>query len=258
MSPSLVALVTGSSRGIGRSILLELASLGWNVVVNFNSNQQAGEAVAKQAQEKGVKAMAIQANVAISSDRIRLFEMVKEHFGRIDLLVNNAGMAPRQRRDLLEVTEESYDEVMAANLKSAFFLTQSFARWMVELIQSGTIPQAKIINIGSISAYTASPERSEYCLSKAGMGMLTSLFAVRLANQGVLVYEIRPGIIETDMTSVARNKYDPLIQEGLTPIRRWGQPEDVARAVRAIASDEFPFSTGEIINVDGGFHIRKL
>jgi 3-oxoacyl-[acyl-carrier protein] reductase len=258
MTPSRVALVTGSSRGIGRAILLELASLGWDVVVNFNSNQKAGEFVAQQAQKYGVTAVVIQANVANSGDRLRLFEMVKERFGRIDLLVNNAGMAPRQRRDLLEVTEESYDEVMAANLKGAFFLTQAFARWMIELIQSGTIPQAKIINIGSISAYTASPERSEYCLSKAAMGMLTSLFAVRLANQGVLVYEIRPGIIETDMTNVAKNKYDPLIQEGLTPIRRWGQPEDVARAVRALANDELPFSTGEIINVDGGFHIQKL
>jgi NAD(P)-dependent dehydrogenase (short-subunit alcohol dehydrogenase family) len=129
---------------------------------------------------------------------------------------------------------------------------------MIELIQSGTIPQAKIINIGSISAYTASIERAEYCLSKAAMGMLTSLFAVRLANQGVLVYEIRPGIIETDMTRVAKVKYDPLIQDGLTPIRRWGQPDDVARAVGVLANDELPFSTGEIINVDGGFHIRKL
>lgn len=258
MSPSRVALVTGSSRGIGRAILLNLASIGWDVVVNYVSNQQAGESVAQQAQDFGVTAVVVHANVAISSDRQRLFEVVRERFGRIDLLVNNAGMAPRQRKDLLDVTEESYDEVMAANLKGTFFLTQSFARWMIELIQSETISQAKIINIGSISAFTASIERAEYCLSKAAMGMLTSLFAVRLANQGVLVYEIRPGIIETDMTSVARKKYDPLIQEGLTPIRRWGQPEDIARAVRFLANDELPFSTGEIINVDGGFHIRKL
>jgi NAD(P)-dependent dehydrogenase (short-subunit alcohol dehydrogenase family) len=253
-----VALVTGSSRGIGRAILLDLAVNGWDVIVNYVNNQQAGEQVAQQARENGVKAISIQADIASSHDRQQLLDTIKEHFGRIDLLVNNAGMAPRQRVDVLQVTEKSYDEVMAANLKGTFFLTQIFARWMLELIQTAIITQAKIINIGSISAYTASTERAEYCLSKAGLGMMTALFAVRLADEGILVYEIRPGIIATDMTRVAKSRYDQVISEGLTPIRRWGQPDDIARAVRAIALDEFPFSTGEIINVDGGFHIRKL
>ncbi len=181
-----------------------------------------------------------------------------EKCGRLDLLVNNAGMAPRQRRDLLETTEESYDEVMAVNLKGPFFLTQRVANLMIELLQQGVIEQPKIINIGSMSAYTASVNRGEYCLSKAGLGMMTALFADRLAEYGILVYEVRPGVIATDMTSVVKERYDRLIGEGLTPVRRWGQPGDVAQAVLAIAQGYLPFSTGEVINVDGGFHLRRL
>ncbi len=258
MSVRRVSLVTGSSRGIGRAIALDLAASGWDVIVNFHNNAQAASQVVQNARASGVKAFAIQADIASANDRQRLLDEVKSQFGQIDLLVNNAGMAPRQRTDLLQVSEESYDEVMAANLKGPFFLTQVLSKWMIELIQTGLIPNAKIINIGSISAYTASPERAEYCLSKAGMTMMTSLFAVRLAASGILVYEIRPGIIETDMTSAAKSKYDRLISEGLTPVSRWGQPEDVAKAVTMIANEALPFSTGEIINIDGGFHIRRL
>jgi NAD(P)-dependent dehydrogenase (short-subunit alcohol dehydrogenase family) len=174
------------------------------------------------------------------------------------LLVNNAGVAPRQRADILETTEASYDEVMAVNLKGPFFLTQRVARVMLDLLKAGAIEHPKIINIGSMSAYTSSVNRAEYCLSKAGLGMMTALFADRLSEYGLNVYELRPGIIETDMTSVVQAKYDRLIADGLTPIRRRGQPDDVARAVVAIAQDQFPFSTGEVINIDGGFHLRRL
>jgi len=164
----------------------------------------------------------------------------------------------RRRVDLLEVAEASYDEVMQANLKGPFFLTQAVAREMIALRHQGLIQQAKIINIGSLSAYASSIRRAEYCLSKAGVGMLTSLFAERLAPENILVYEVRPGIIDTDMTAPAHAKYDQLIQDGLLPIQRWGQPEDVARAVLALAEGCLPYSTGEVINVDGGFHLRRL
>ncbi|MBZ0291584.1 MAG: SDR family oxidoreductase, partial [Anaerolineae bacterium] len=167
-------------------------------------------------------------------------------------------MAPRQRMDILQTSEESYDEVMAVNLKGPFFLTQAVARNMIELIKDGKIEQGQIINIGSMSAYTSSPSRSEYCLSKAGMGMMTLLFADRLATENINVYEVRPGIISTDMTSVVKEKYDKLIGEGLTPIRRWGEPDDVSKIIVAIAEGYLPYSTGEVINVDGGIHFQRL
>jgi NAD(P)-dependent dehydrogenase (short-subunit alcohol dehydrogenase family) len=175
------------------------------------------------------------------------------------LLVNNAGMGPRQRVDMLQVGEASYDEVMTTNLKGPFFLTQMVSNTMIRLLKEEKISSPKIVNIGSISAYTSSPARAEYCISKAGLGMMTLLFADRLAEYGINVYELRPGIIETDLTSVVKDKYDRLIlEEGITPIRRWGQPEDIGKAVVAIAEGLLPFSTGEIINVDGGFHISRL
>jgi NAD(P)-dependent dehydrogenase (short-subunit alcohol dehydrogenase family) len=200
----------------------------------------------------------MQANIAEAADRQRLIDEIVPKFGRIDLLVNNAGMAPRQRLDILETSEISYDEVMTVNLKGPFFLTQQVARVMIEQLQQGVITAPRIVNIGSISAYTSSPNRGEYCLSKAGMSMMTALFADRLAEYGINVYEIRPGVIATDMTSGVKEKYDRLIDEGLTPIRRWGQPDDIGRAVVAIAEGYLPFSTGEVINVDGGFHLHRL
>lgn len=253
-----VALVTGAGRGIGRGIGLSLAEQGWAVVVNYRGNAEAAQETAEAIQEAGGVALVVQANIAESADRARLVAATLDHFGRIDLLVNNAGMAPRVRRDLLETTEESYDEVMAVNLKGPFFLTQQVANTMIDLLQQGAIDHAQIVNIGSISAYASSPNRGEYCLSKAGMGMMTALFADRLAQHGINVYEIRPGIVATDMTSGVKDKYDDLIDGGLTPIRRWGQPQDVGRAVVAIAEGYLPFSTGEIINVDGGFHLQRL
>jgi len=252
------SIVTGAGRGIGRGIALVLAEHGWNVTINYRGNATAATETLQMVNAAGGQGLLVQANIADASDRERLVAETIAEFGRVDVLVNNAGMAPRQRLDLLETTEESYDEVMAVNLKGPFFLTQYVARQMIAMQAAGTITQPKIINIGSISAYTSSPSRGEYCISKAGIGMMTALFADRLANEGINVYEIRPGVIKTDMTGAVKDKYDRLIANGLTPIQRWGQPNDIARAVVALAEGNFPFSTGEIINVDGGFHLRRL
>ena len=253
-----VALVTGAGRGIGRGIALGLAERGWAVVVNYRSDAEAATETVRLVAQAGGRGAAVQADISDLADRARLVAGTLEQFGRIDLLVNNAGIAPRQRVDILEVSETSYDEVMAVNLKGPFFLTQRVAKAMIGLIEAGTIERPKIVNVGSLSAYTSSPSRGEYCLSKAGVAMMTALYADRLAGYGIQVYEVRPGIIATDMTRVVEKKYDDLIAQGLTPIRRWGQPDDVARAVVAIAEEYLPYSTGEVINVDGGFHLRRL
>ena len=255
---SKTALITGAGRGIGRGIAIALAERGWRVVVNYRRNSQAAEDTAALIKKSGGNCLTVQADIGSGSDREKLMNAALEFSGAIDLLVNNAGMAPQQRLDILKTTESSYDEVMTVNLKGPFFLTQLVANSMIEIINSGKITAPKIVNIGSISAYTSSPNRGEYCLSKAGMGMMTALFADRLAKYHIGVYEIRPGITATDMTGGVKEKYDRLIAEGLTPIRRWGKPEDIAKAVVAIAEDYFPFSTGEIINVDGGFHLHRL
>ncbi len=254
-----IAIVTGGSRGIGRGIVLGLARAGWTVVFSYQSNAAAAEEAAAELQALGRPGLAVQADIASAADRERLVNAALDAYGGIDLLVNNAGIAPRQRADLLEMSETSYDEVMATNLKGPFFLSQRVARVMVEQVRSGgTQTPPKIINIGSLSAYTSSTNRGEYCLSKAGMGMMTALLADRLAEDGILVYEVRPGIIATDMTAVVQEKYDRMIAGGLLPVRRWGTPDDVARAVVALADGALPYSTGEIINVDGGFHLRRL
>ena len=258
MSDGRVAIVTGGGRGIGRGIALALAERGWHIVVNFRSNRQAADETAALIQSNGASAFVVQADIGNLADHKSMVDAVLQQYGRIDLLVNNAGMGPRQRLDILDMTTESYDEVMAVNLKGPLFLTQRVANKMIELIQSGTVDTPKVINIGSISAYTSSVSRGEYCVSKAGMAMVTTLFGDRLAEYGINVYEIRPGIIKTDMTSGVTAKYDKLIADGLTPIQRWGEPDDIGKAVVAIAEGYLPFSTGEVINVDGGFHMHRL
>ena len=256
---SQVAIVTGSSRGIGRGIALALAERGWTIVINYHSNQEAADEARSLVEAVGGTAFIVQADISMREDLEALVDATLAEYGRIDLLVNNAGVGPLKRVDMLEVGEESYDRVMHINLKGPFFLSQRVANEMIRLLAQGLLTTPKIINIGSISAYTSSPARAEYCISKAGMSMMTLLFADRLAEYGINVYEIRPGIIKTDLTSVVKDKYDRLIlEEGLTPIRRWGEPEDVGKAVAAIAEDLFPFSTGEVFNVDGGFHISRL
>lgn len=262
------ALITGASRGIGRGIALELARIGWDLVINYAGNRAAAEETAEAcrslAQEKQhkIRAEVCKADVSSSADRKTLIDFTRDCLGRLDLLVNNAGVAPNVRADILEATEDSFDRLININVKGAYFLTQLAARWMIAQVQSshsssqGAHP--KIVTISSISAYTASVNRGDYCIAKAALSMLTPLFATRLAEFGIQVYEIRPGVIATDMTGPVKEKYDRLIAGGLTPIQRWGTPEDVGRAVAAIAQDFLAFSTGEIINVDGGFHLRRL
>jgi 3-oxoacyl-[acyl-carrier protein] reductase len=254
---SRAAIVTGGSRGIGRGIVLALAGAGYDVVVNYASNADAAREVGKQVEAAGQRAHLVQADISSAADRERLVDETVGAFGRIDLLVNNAGVAPNVRADLLDAGEESFDRLININLKGPYFLTQLVARRMIE--QAETVTNPKIVTISSISAYTASLNRGDYCVAKAGLAMATQLFAARLAEHGINVYEIRPGIIETDMTGAVKEKYDNLIfNEGITPIRRWGQPEDVGKAVVAVATDLLPFSTGQVIDVDGGFHLRIL
>jgi 3-oxoacyl-[acyl-carrier protein] reductase len=252
------ALVTGGSRGIGRAIALELARLGFAVGVNYAARADAAEKVVSEIVKLGGHAVALRGDIGSPDDRSGLIDGTLSKFGRLDVLVNNAGITSPGRKDLLEATEESWDQVFNTNLKGPFFLSQLAARKMIEQNRAGQAQGGKIINISSISAFTVSIERGDYCLTKAAQPMMTKLFAVRLAEEGIGVFEICPGIIASDMTAAVKEKYDRLIDDGLTPIRRWGRPEDVAKAVGAIASDLFPFSTGEQFHVDGGFHIRRL
>ncbi len=255
MHPHPVALVTGGSRGIGRGICLELARQGYAVAVNYAGNHEA----ALETQRligSGAESLPCRADVGSGPDRERLVDEVLQRWGRIDVLVNNAGITSVGRRDLLEATEESWDRVLAVNLKGPYFLTQRVAREMVRLGASLTDPA--VVNISSLSAYSVSTNRGDYCISKTGLGVVTQLFALRLAEHGIRVFEVRPGVIDTDMTAAARERYTHLIAEGLTPIRRWGTPADVGRAVAALVSGAIPFTTGEVVNVDGGFHIRRF
>ncbi len=258
MSTTRAAIVTGGSRGIGRAIALELARLGYAVVVNYASRPDAAEQVVAEITKSGGRAVAIQADVGAAIDRDILVDRTLTAFDRIDVLVNNAGITSQGRKDLLEATEESWDLVFSTNLKGPFFLSQRVANEMIRLLAKNKIADGKIINISSVSAYAVSANRADYCMTKAALGMMTKLFAHRLADEGITVFEICPGVIESDMTAPVKDKYDRLISEGIWPIRRWGRPDDVGRAVAAVVSDSFPFSTGERINVDGGFHIRAL
>lgn len=258
VSDKRVAIITGAGRGIGKGVALALAERGWQLAVNYRSNATTAAETVELIRANGGDAIAIQADVGDLGEHEHFVDAVIEHYGRIDLLVNNAGIGPRQRLDLLSMTPESYDEVMAVNLKGPLFLTQRVANRMIALQEAGSIQAPRIVNIGSISAYTSSTSRGEYCISKAGLTMMTILFGDRLAEHGINVYEIRPGIIRTDLTSGVKDKYDKLIGEGLTPIKRWGEPDDIGKAVVAIAEGYLPFSTGEVINVDGGFHLHRL
>ncbi|HYO10598.1 MAG TPA: 3-ketoacyl-ACP reductase [Tepidisphaeraceae bacterium] len=249
-----VAMVTGGSRGIGRGIAVALARAGYDCALSYASNAAAAEDARGEIASLGRRAVMIKGDIASTDDRKRLVDDAVAALGGIDLLVNNAGVAPSVRADILDAGEESFDRLISTNLKGPYFLTQLVARHMIERKTPG-----KIVNITSVSAYTASTNRGDYCISKAGLSMMTALYAARLAEHGINVYEIRPGVIETDMTGPVKEKYDKLIfEQDLTPIRRWGKPDDVARAVVAVATDLLPFSTGQILDVDGGFHLRRL
>jgi 3-oxoacyl-[acyl-carrier protein] reductase len=255
------ALITGASRGIGRGIALELARAGYRLAMNYAGNAAAAAEALSLVNAAGGAGISVQGDISLAADRERLVRETISHFGRIDLLVNNAGVAPNVRADLLDAGEASFDRLFAINLKGPFFLTQLVAKQMIQQERDAEGSRGRIVNITSISAYTASTSRGDYCMVKAGLAMMTKLFADRLANDGINVYEIRPGVIATDMTGGVKEKYDRLIlqdERGITPIRRWGVPEDIGRAVRAIAEDRFPFSTGAVFDVDGGFHLHRL
>lgn len=256
-----IALVTGASRGIGRGIAIELARAGARVAINYAGNADAAAESLSLVNAAGGEGFLIQGDIAVVTDRARLVRETVNKFGRIDLLVNNAGVAPNVRADVLEAGEESFDRLFAINLKGPYFLTQLVAKQMLKQERDADGFRGRIVNITSISAYTASTNRGDYCMVKAGLAMMTKLFADRLANESINVYEVRPGVIATDMTGGVKEKYDRLIlqdERGITPIRRWGKPEDIGRAVRAIAEDRFPFSTGAVFDVDGGFHLHRL
>jgi NAD(P)-dependent dehydrogenase (short-subunit alcohol dehydrogenase family) len=256
VEPRPVAIVTGASRGIGKAIAIELARLGFDLLLN--RAQPAPAETQNQVEALGARCEFVSGDIGLAKDRKKIVDVAKNKFDRTDFLVNNAGVAPLKRMDILEATEESFDRVIGINLKGPYFLTQLIANWMIEQKKQNRERNFRIVNIGSISAYTSSPSRGEYCVSKAGVSMMTKLYADRLAEYNIGVFEISPGIVETDMTSAVKDKYDKLITEGLTPIRRWGKPEDVAKAVGAIAEGRLDFSTGTVINVDGGFHLRRL
>jgi 3-oxoacyl-[acyl-carrier protein] reductase len=262
-----VALVTGASRGLGRGIAETLAKDGMSVAVHYASNREAAEqtvaACRQLATHAGQRFIPVGGNVGAGADRARIVEETLAGLGRIDALVNNAGMAPRTRADILDATEESFDEVIGVNLKGPYFLSQLVVRhWL----GAGGAPAGpsllpggfKLVIVSSISAYIASVNRGEYCISKAGLGMVTKLWASRLAAEGVQVFEVRPGIMATDMTAGVKEKYDKLIAEGLVPQKRWGSGQDVGLAVSGLLKGFFPFSTGDIINVDGGMHLQRL
>ena len=258
---SKTALITGASRGIGRGIAIELARAGCRVAINYAGNAEAAAEALALVKAAGGDGFIVQGDVAVAADRERLVNETVAKFGRIDLLVNNAGVAPKVRADLLDAGEESFDRLYAINLKGPFFLSQLVAKQMLKQAPDAEGFRGRIVNITSISVYTASINRGDYCMVKAGLAMMTKLFADRLASDGINVYEIRPGVIATDMTGGVKEKYDKLIitdVRGITPIRRWGKPEDIGRAVRAIAEDRFPFSTGACFDVDGGFHLHRL
>lgn len=253
-----VALVTGASRGIGRGIAEELSAGGWSLVINYCGNEKAAEESAAACQvraiHEGQRFIIVQADISRAVDRERLVETAWTQAGGIDALVNNAGIAPKQRADILEASETSFNEIINTNLGGPYFLTQLVARRMIADARKGQ----SIVFITSVSAETASINRGDYCLSKAGLAMAVKLWATRLAAEDIGVYEVRPGIMATDMTSAVKEKYDALIAEGLVPQKRWGTAADVGRAVRSLLEGDWVYSTGSVIHVDGGLHLPRL
>jgi len=253
-----IALVTGGSRGIGLGVATALGQRGFDIAINGRRGEDEVTDALDQIRASGAEPHYFQADIGTTEARDDLVRQLKQRLGRLDVLVNNAGVSPTERKDMLEASEESYDRVMAINLKAPHFLTQRIANWMIEQQQIENF-KGRIINIGSISATVVSTNRGEYCLSKAGMSMLTQLWAVRLAEYGIDVFEVRPGIIETDMTAPVKEKYDKLLKEGhLTVEKRWGQPEDIGRAAAVLATGEIRYAPGQVIHVDGGITTVRL
>ena len=253
-----VALITGGSRGIGLGIATQLAQAGFDLAINGVRPLEAVTEVITGLMRHGGDVIYVQGDVASGGDRVRMMQEVKSYFGALHVLVNNAGIAPKERRDILDATEESFTEVLTTNLQGPYFLTQAVANWMVAQTTQKPNFSGCIVNVSSISATVASVNRGEYCVAKAGVSMATQLFAARLGEYNIPVYEVRPGIIKTDMTAGVTEKYDQLIAEGLTVQKRWGQALDVGKAVAALASGYFPYSTGQVVMVDGGLTLPRL
>ena len=249
------ALVTGASRGIGFDIAKQLSDKGYHIIAASSSYNENTEKIFAECFTGGFTY--VYGDIKERKTWELFLDKIKE-LGKIDLLVNNAGIAPPVRMDILETTEESFDLVLETNLKSTFFLTQMVANYMIDCLGKYDNYTPRIVNIGSMSAYVSSTSRGEYCISKAGISMVTALFADRLSEYNIPVFEIRPGIIKTDMTSAVTAKYDKLISEGITPTKRWGEPSDIAKIVSSISDGSFDFSTGQVFNADGGFHLRRL
>jgi NAD(P)-dependent dehydrogenase (short-subunit alcohol dehydrogenase family) len=254
----MISLVTGGYRGIGLGIATALSREGHNVVITGRRDRDEARPVLKALEQNGVEAEYVQADVSSAADRERLVEDIEKRFGRLDVLVNNAGIAPKVRADILEATEESFDELISVNLKGPYFLTQLIARWMIRQKHADSSYHGRIINISSCSATVASVNRGDYCISKAGIAMATKLWVVRLAEFGIDVYEIRPGIIQTDMTKVVKGKYDSLIEGDLLLEKRWGTPDDIGRAAAMLARGDLPYASGSVLAIDGGLTVAKL
>lgn len=251
------AIVTGGSRGIGFAIAKQLGQDGFNIVIMDMNDQSAYQDNLDQLTAQGTEYLYLKGNICDASDRQRLIDETVAKFGGIHVLVNNAGVSPKVRADLLEMTEESFDRVVGINTKGNMFMTQAVAKQMLKQDYIGR-KRGTIVNISSCSAVVSSISRGEYCVSKAGVSMLTTLYADRLAPEGILVHEVRPGVIATDMTATVKEKYDKMFADGLFPIARWGTPEDIAGVVSAFCSDKFTYTTGNYVDVDGGFHIQRL
>lgn len=253
-----VALITGGSRGIGYSISKHLAEAGFDIAVNGIRDENSVKPDLERLRQTGADVLYCQGNISLSGERKKIIQQVEDHFQKLHVLVNNAGMAPRERKDVLETSEESFDEIISTNLKSAFFLSQHVSNWMIKQKKEDVLFEGCIVNVSSMSATVASVNRGEYCISKAGLSMVTKLFAVRLGEFDIPVYEVRPGVIYTDMTSGVKEKYDRLFSEGLCVQNRWGQPDDVGKAVSVLATGLFPYSTGQVIMIDGGLTLSRL
>jgi NAD(P)-dependent dehydrogenase (short-subunit alcohol dehydrogenase family) len=253
-----VALVTGARRGIGFGIARCLAADGCDIVIGDIVAPAEAQPAVDELQALGASVLYCQADVSVAADRQRLIEQIRQRFGRLNVLVNNAGVAPKVRADILEATEESFDRLININLKGPYFLTQLAANWMVQQKKAQGDFWGCIVNISSISATVASISRGDYCISKAGISMATELWAARLGEFGIPVYEVRPGVIQTDMTAAVKEKYDKLIAEGLLIQPRWGHPDDIGKTVAMMARGDIAYSTGTVIWVDGGFHVQRL
>lgn len=258
-----VVLVTGAGRGLGQGIAIEMAKSGLSVAIHYGSSESGAIETAdichKESKNKNQYFETIQADLANLNSRDSIIEQIAEKFGHIDALINNAGITEPNRRDCLEATEEDYDTVMTVNLKSPYFLTQAAAQMMINQPNAPRLPHYQVINISSISSDTVSVNRGAYCISKAGLSMATQVWATRLAEHNILVNDLRPGIMSSDMTAGAKDKYDKLLQEGeLVPLSRWGTGEDLGKGASALLLGHFPFTTGHVIPIDGGFHLKRL